>query len=230
MIVDQLPEATEVALDDELLLEQGTSAKKVKVRRLICAGPVATDAANGLMSAEDKAALDNVPTTYLKKENVVNNLTTTVEGYALDARQGKDMKDSLDELNGNIGDLNGLATTEKNNLVAAINELVSGWAVKVLTLTATGSISLSNCSAVLIGKVLVLNINFTDPVAPKEYTQLGVINGTTVRAQYSVIAVTSRGKDPVMVEVLTNGAIRLYNYGSDPSNGWVRAQLIVPAY
>lgn len=36
--------------------------------------------------------------TLLPKVNILNNLTTTVEGYALDARQGKNLQDQINEL------------------------------------------------------------------------------------------------------------------------------------
>lgn len=62
----------------------------------------ATTTSDGLMSAADKAALDDVSSTYLPTENVVNNQTTTAEGYALDARQGKILGDEIDTLNSNF--------------------------------------------------------------------------------------------------------------------------------
>lgn len=49
-------------------------------------------------------------------QGTANNLTTTEEGKVLDARQGKELKDQ-------IGDLDELETSEKENLVGAVNEL-----------------------------------------------------------------------------------------------------------
>lgn len=39
----------------------------------------------------------------IKSKLLANNLTTTAEGYALDARQGKALKDQVDQLNTKIG-------------------------------------------------------------------------------------------------------------------------------
>ena len=40
----------------------------------------------------------------IKSKLLANNLTTTAEGYALDARQGKALKDQVDQLNTKISD------------------------------------------------------------------------------------------------------------------------------
>lgn len=45
---------------------------------------------------------NNVQNVLLQKNSVVNNLTTTEEGYVLDARQGKVLEDRVTELNGNF--------------------------------------------------------------------------------------------------------------------------------
>ena len=75
---------------------------------------LASQAAAGLMSATDKTKLDGVDTG-ANKTTIVNNLTTTAEGYALDARRGKALSDQ-------IGDVNNLSTTAKT-AVGGINEL-----------------------------------------------------------------------------------------------------------
>ena len=49
-------------------------------------------------------------------KRIANNLTTTQDGYVLDARQGKSLSDR-------IGELNALATSNKSSIVNAINEL-----------------------------------------------------------------------------------------------------------
>ena len=57
--------------------------------------PTATQSADGLMSAADKEKLDDVETTYVAKEDIVNNLTETVSGNVLDATQGKALLDKI---------------------------------------------------------------------------------------------------------------------------------------
>lgn len=58
---------------------------------------------------------------------VANNLTTTVAGSVLDARQGKILSDNIasaqNALQTQIGDLEDLDTTAKNSVVSAVNEL-----------------------------------------------------------------------------------------------------------
>lgn len=62
-------------------------------------------------------------------QTVANNLTTTVAGSVLDARQGKILSDNItaaqNALQTQIGDLEDLDTTSKSNVVAAVNELNS---------------------------------------------------------------------------------------------------------
>lgn len=55
---------------------------------------VATTSANGLMSSSDKSKLDGIATG-ANKTSIANNLTTTSSGYALDARQGKEIDGRL---------------------------------------------------------------------------------------------------------------------------------------
>lgn len=50
------------------------------------------------------SAINEIEGDKLDKENIANNLTTTQEGYALDARQGKALKDQLDEQNSALED------------------------------------------------------------------------------------------------------------------------------
>lgn len=49
------------------------------------------------------AIADRVATKLLARSNVINNLLTTEEGFALDARQGKELKDELDIVNRDFG-------------------------------------------------------------------------------------------------------------------------------
>ncbi len=68
----------------------------------------------------------------INSSNVKNNLTTSSDytGYVLDARQGKVLKDLIDNMQSqvdtnttDIGDLSHLETTDVTNLVSAINEV-----------------------------------------------------------------------------------------------------------
>lgn len=64
----------------------------------------------------------------LNISKVINNLLTTEEGYALDARQGKVLQDQLDELNTGLTafrcyTLNSTAITWKSDLIDFFNTL-----------------------------------------------------------------------------------------------------------
>ena len=66
----------------------------------------------------------------LKSSDIKNNLTTSTAGKVLDASQGKALKDTLDATTStsisnmnNIGTLANLTTTDKTDLVSAINEV-----------------------------------------------------------------------------------------------------------
>lgn len=55
----------------------------------------------------------------LDKANVVNNLTTTAEGYALDARQGKELQDQFDKLGSFLQTLDFNTTGQKTSVQTA---------------------------------------------------------------------------------------------------------------
>ncbi len=50
----------------------------------------------------DLALKDEMDRNFLKKDHVANNLVTTNGGWALDARQGKVLKDEINGINGNL--------------------------------------------------------------------------------------------------------------------------------
>lgn len=52
------------------------------------------------------SAINEIEGDKLDKENIANNLTTTQEGYALDARQGKVLDKKIDDLGGEVSGLN----------------------------------------------------------------------------------------------------------------------------
>lgn len=58
----------------------------------------ASQMAQGLMSANDKAKLDGIESNAQVNPTIVNNLTETVTGKALDATQGKALKDILNSV------------------------------------------------------------------------------------------------------------------------------------
>ena len=66
---------------------------------------IETDQAALVSQAEFNVLKAEIAETYLEKDAVVNNRTTTEEGFALDARQGKALQDGLDTLNSKIGSL-----------------------------------------------------------------------------------------------------------------------------
>lgn len=55
----------------------------------------------------------------LASSAVINNLTTTAAGYALDARQGKTLKDEIDRTNTGLSTLNADLSTISNALNVA---------------------------------------------------------------------------------------------------------------
>ena len=67
---------------------------------------VATTAADGLMSSEDKAKLNSIAEG-ANKTSVVNNLTSTSTTSALSAAQGKELKRQIDEIKAAMIDING---------------------------------------------------------------------------------------------------------------------------
>lgn len=71
-------------------------------------------------------------TTLLKTSQVVNNLNDTSSSLPLSANQGKVLKDT-------IGNLSDLTTTDKSDLVAAINEAASGGGPTVVQTTGTST-------------------------------------------------------------------------------------------
>lgn len=55
-------------------------------------------------------------------KDVANNVTTTSEGYLLDARQGKVLKDSVDELNSNLNTVSSSTVTINTTNIDSVNE------------------------------------------------------------------------------------------------------------
>lgn len=79
--VTDLPESTEPADDDLFLAGSGGSASLIRYKWL--------DIWNKILAS-------------IRSKIIVNNLITTVAGYALDAQQGKRLKDQIDEQNTKI--------------------------------------------------------------------------------------------------------------------------------
>ena len=78
--------------------------------------PAVGDVMSVVMGKVKKFFADTVAAlnTKLNKVNVVNDLTYTTEGYALDARAGKTLKTQIDSLNDNITTLNDSITSVAN--------------------------------------------------------------------------------------------------------------------
>ena len=77
------------------------------------------------------------------RNNIANDLTTTVLNKVLDARQGKVLDDKIG------GDLSNLDTTDKSSLINAINELVAssgGGTTETITVASTDWSTLSSSS------------------------------------------------------------------------------------
>lgn len=105
-------------------------------------GVIGTAGASVTSQALVDAIADKVMTKLLAKANVVNNLLTTEAGFALDARQGKALKDGLDSVNSDLAET-------KNNLTGLNNTVASHTgtiATKSDALYQVGTIDCNNCS------------------------------------------------------------------------------------
>ncbi|MGL5718492.1 MAG: Ig-like domain-containing protein [Paraclostridium sp.] len=73
----------------------------------------------------DASEIDNLPSSGGSSTPVIDNLTSTSTTSALSANQGKVLDNKITVLNDKVGDLSKLNTTNKNNLVDVINELLA---------------------------------------------------------------------------------------------------------
>lgn len=89
----------------------------------------ATTSAAGLMSNTDKTKLDGVDTG-ANKTTIVNNLTATTAGSALDATQGKALSDSISSLNSSLANrvdsVGGITTSflASGNFSGVFNQII----------------------------------------------------------------------------------------------------------
>lgn len=109
---------------------------------------------------------------------LANNCTTTVEGFALDARQGKELMDRINELNSDLHTLNdsgaikgldaredGVYITYSTGADTVTKKLVSGDSVTktfnsgVFSKSASGTINVSGYRYVLINSIQIGNPN-----------------------------------------------------------------------
>ena len=97
----------------------------------------ATTSAAGLMSSTDKTKLDGVAAS-ANKTTIVNNLTATTAGSALDATQGKALSDEITSLNDSL--------TKHNS-----------YTVKWTNSAFTTSVSVYNLNLFKIGKLVIFN-------------------------------------------------------------------------
>ena len=104
-------------------------------------------------------------------EQIVNNLTSTSTANALSANQGRVLK-------GLIGDLTNLTTTDKTNLVAAINEAAAGGGGGPTVVQTTGTSTTD-----VMSQNAVTSMVFADP-STKYQVQIG--NGATASGNQAI--------------------------------------------
>lgn len=144
---------------------------------------------------------------------VANNLTTTVAGSVLDARQGKTLSDNItaakNALQTQIGDLEDLDTTAKGNVVAAVNELNSNKLSDITTYTTdilASALALGNNG---VGFYNCAGSSYTGDI-PNVYYGYGF--GISIARVESIIAI-------IFPEV--SGDIPIYNvYSGGTWHGW----------
>ena len=103
---DNLKGVTPTNGDNWKYTARGFAAEKLElVKAKDTSGVLGTAGAEVVSQALIDAIADKVMTKLLAKTNVVNNLLTTSAGYALDARQGKELKDITDALNSDFAAL-----------------------------------------------------------------------------------------------------------------------------
>ena len=115
---------------DILLIQDASATKKItflnifnRVKTKLGLGTLATK--NTISQSDLETALADLITEKLTASGIANNLTTTDATKVLSAPQGKNLSDSIVNISKSIGTLDSLTTTEKANLVAAMNELVT---------------------------------------------------------------------------------------------------------
>ena len=115
---------------DILLIQDASATKKItflnifnRVKTKLGLGTLATK--NTISQSDLETALADLITEKLTASGIANNLTTTDATKVLSAPQGKNLSDSIVNISKSIGTLDSLTTTEKANLVGAINELVT---------------------------------------------------------------------------------------------------------
>lgn len=129
----------------------------------------------------------------LSKKDVINGLNSTATDSPLSARQGKVLKDL-------IGDLTNLTTTDKTNLVAAINEAAAsgGGGPTVVQTTGTSTTDVMSQNA-------VTSMVFADP-STKYRVQIG--DNTRSSADHSV-AIGSSHSSQWMTNASGNRAVAI---------------------
>lgn len=123
---------------------------------------------SGIGSGTVTDILSALNTGKFDKANVVNNLTTTTAGYALDAREGKTLADNVSTLNDAIGATNSNLTTVRNIVDALFypTKLVSNINLNNYTGTAVYRLngSITNGAGPSYGILVVLGANNGDHV------------------------------------------------------------------
>lgn len=157
---------------------------------------------------------------------VSNVLNVESPGYVMDARQGKVLKDLIDVLEAGVGDLTALETTDKDNLVSAINNLstaISSLNNKIVTNTVLNPIGLDKYPMVLYVHKNILSdsqgIHANVEYAVDGTTNSFVMIGTRInpsRGRYLIMSRTTQ--DLVSTRIIsedTIGVLRVTMDGSE---------------
>ena len=174
---------------------------------------------------------------------VANNLTTTVAGSVLDARQGKILSDNIasaqNALQTQIGDLEDLDTTAKNSVVSAVNELNSKLDYEYVNIEKPSNIpGMTNVTNYTVeawrlnGWVRVYTNIKADSVQAQTYITVATlpvgfrIRGTTLLRNY----ITQNGV-PMLLSINSDGQIQIYKASSGAlTNDWaLRQDITYPA-
>ena len=123
---------------------------------------------------------------------ISNALNVESSGYVMDARQGKVLKDLIDSLGLNVGDLTALQTTDKDSLVNAINNLADA--------------------------VSTLNSKMSKSTAVSSFTNIGSSADDMIFALYALVIGTRNSSNIWTVhihgQITTNtGTADMFRYG-----------------
>lgn len=119
------------------------------------------------------AIVNSLEATYIKKDNIVNNLTSTDTDKPLSARQGKTLKDSLDE------------KADNSDIPTVTSDLTndSGFLTSVPAHTNSAAASIGIATSLVYGHVKAATS--TPAAVTTETASVGTDNGLFARADHS---------------------------------------------